>query len=274
MSDVVVGAALRASRPDAARGLSAFHGLDLGLLIDAQHHRAIGWVLVESDNVVDLGGQVGVGGGLDGPNPPGLDAVLAPAAGDGVAADTEFAGQQPGRPVGDPQPGGWWVEGGRQDLGPAEPTDRLWSSRSGSVGEPSSPRRTYRRRQAITVGWETPTRWAIWVLAAPSAARSRMRARWMRTAGSWADRAKRCSSARSSGVINSAAAAGLGHGRPATNGDLTHPPHRCRGWLPQTAPVQHAATEGRAAVPAAALPFAARVAQLVASPTKGPPRTG
>ena len=79
--------------------------------------------------------------------------------------------------------------------------------------------------------------------------RSRMRARWTRTAGSWADRAQRCSSARSSGVINSAAAAGIGHGRTATNGDLTHHPHRCRGWPPQTAPVQHAATEGRAAVP-------------------------
>jgi hypothetical protein len=88
---------------------------------------------------VDLGGLVGVGGGLEGPNAPGLDAVLAPDAGDGIAADSEFAGQQPGRPVGDPQPGGWWVEGGRQDLGPAEPTDRLWSSRSGSVGEPLQP---------------------------------------------------------------------------------------------------------------------------------------
>jgi hypothetical protein len=184
MSDVVVGAALRASRPDAAHGLGAFHGLDLGLPIDAQHHRAIGWVQVEPDNVVDLGGQFGVGGGLEGPNAPGLDAVLAPDAGDGVAADTEFAGQQPGRPVGDPQPGG----------GGLRVADRISARRNrrtvcghpgrGRSGSPSSPRRTYRRRPAITVGRETPTRWAISVLAAPSAARSRMRARWTRTAGS------------------------------------------------------------------------------------------
>jgi hypothetical protein len=33
-------------------------------------------------------------------------------------------------------------------------------------GNPSRPRRTYRRRQAMTVGRETPTRWAISVFEA------------------------------------------------------------------------------------------------------------
>jgi hypothetical protein len=90
----------------------------------------------------------------------------------------------------------------------------------GRSGSPSSPPRTYRRRQAIAIGRETPTRWAIWVLATPSAARSRMQARWASTAGSWADRAHRCSSARSSGVMSSAAAAGISHGHTSANEDL------------------------------------------------------
>jgi hypothetical protein len=169
MSGVIVGALLGASRPHVAHGLGALQGLDLGLLIDAQHDRAVGWVRVEPDDVVDLGCQFRVGGELERLGAPGLDAVLAPDPGDGVAADTELAGQQPGRPVGDPQPGRWWGKGDCQDLGPAEPTDRLWSSRPGPVGEPIQPAAHVAARQAITVGRETPTRRAISVLATPSA---------------------------------------------------------------------------------------------------------
>jgi len=134
MSGVVVCALLRASRPHAAHGLGALEGLELGLLVHAQHDRAVGWVQVEPDDVMDLGGQFRVGGELEGPDAPGLDAVLAPDPGDGVAADIKFAGQQAGRPVGDPQPGRWRVDGGRQDLSPAGSTDRLWPARSRPVG--------------------------------------------------------------------------------------------------------------------------------------------
>jgi hypothetical protein len=76
--------------------LGALEGLELGLLVHAQHDRAVGWVQVEPGDVMDLGGQFPVGGELERPDAPGLDAVLAPDPGDGVAADIEFAGQQPG----------------------------------------------------------------------------------------------------------------------------------------------------------------------------------
>jgi hypothetical protein len=55
----------------------------------------------------------------------------------------------------------------------------------------------------MTVGRETPIRSAISVLATPSAARSRMRARWTSTAGSRLDRVQRRSSAKSSGATES-----------------------------------------------------------------------
>jgi hypothetical protein len=139
MAAIVVRAPLGPVRPDAAHGLGALQGLDLGLLVDAEHDRALGWVQVEPDDVVDLGGQFRVGGELERLGSPGLHAILASDPGDAVAADAELAGQQPGRPVGDPQPGRWRVEGDCQDLGPAEPTDRLWSSRPGPVGESVQP---------------------------------------------------------------------------------------------------------------------------------------
>jgi len=48
MEDVVVGALLGAPGPHAADRLGSFQGLDLGLLIHAQHDRAFGWVQIES----------------------------------------------------------------------------------------------------------------------------------------------------------------------------------------------------------------------------------
>ena len=68
----------------------------------------------------------------------------------------------------------------------------------------------------MTVGRETPTRSAISVLEAPSAASSRIRARCASTAGSWLDRAHRRSSARSSGAMGSGEAAGMRH-RPTSH---------------------------------------------------------
>lgn len=84
-------------------------------------------------------------------------------------------------------PGGQWVIpslGG----GGLRVTDKISARRTrrtvcgrpgrGRSGNPCNPRRTYRRRQAITVGRETPTRSAIEVFEMPSAARSRTHARW------------------------------------------------------------------------------------------------
>jgi hypothetical protein len=80
-------------------GLGALEGLELGLLVHAKHDRAVRWVQIEPDDVVDPGGQFRVSGELEGPDAPWLDAVLPPDPGD-VAADIESTGQQPGRPVG------------------------------------------------------------------------------------------------------------------------------------------------------------------------------
>jgi hypothetical protein len=44
MSHVVVAAPLGPPEPDAAHGLGAFQGLDLGLLIHAEDHGPLGWV--------------------------------------------------------------------------------------------------------------------------------------------------------------------------------------------------------------------------------------
>jgi hypothetical protein len=139
VADVVVGALIGPVGPDPADRLGALQGLDLGLFVHAQHHRPLGWVQVQADDVVDFGHQLRVGGELEGLGPPRLDAVLAPDAGDGVAAHTELAGQQPGGPVGNPQPWWWRVEGDRQDLGPVGSTDGLWSSRPGPVGQSAQP---------------------------------------------------------------------------------------------------------------------------------------
>ena len=94
--DVVVGALLGPVGPDPADRLGALQGLDLGLFVHAQHHRPLGWVQVQADDVVDLGRELRVGGELEGLCPPGLDAVLAPDASDGVAAHAQLVGQQPG----------------------------------------------------------------------------------------------------------------------------------------------------------------------------------
>jgi hypothetical protein len=139
VADVVVGALFGPVGPDPADRLGTLQGLDLGLLVHAQHHRPLGWVQVQADDVVDLGRQLRVGGELEGLGPPGLDTIFAPDARNGVTADTRLTGQQPGRPVGDPQPGWWRIEGDRQDLGPAGPTHGLRSSRPGPVGQAGQP---------------------------------------------------------------------------------------------------------------------------------------
>jgi hypothetical protein len=132
----VVGALFGPAGPDLAHGLGAFQGLDLGLLIDPEDDRPLGWVQVQADDVVDLGRQLRVGGDLEGRCPPGLDTVLAPHSGDGVAAHAELAGQQPGRPGRDAQPGRWRAQGELEDLGAPEPPQGLRPTWPGPVGQP------------------------------------------------------------------------------------------------------------------------------------------
>src|SRR6266566_405253 len=88
---------------------------------------------VQADDVADLGVQLGVGGELERLGPPGLEVMLAPHAGHGVVADPQLVGQQPGRPVGDPQVLGWRGQRGGQDLGAPLGADGLGPARAGLV---------------------------------------------------------------------------------------------------------------------------------------------
>ena len=81
-------------------GLGAVERLDLGLLVEAEHHGLLGRVQVEPDYVHQLLLEVGVVGDLEGVDLPGLQVVVPPDAGDGVLADAEPLGHQSRRPVG------------------------------------------------------------------------------------------------------------------------------------------------------------------------------
>ena len=87
-------------RPDPARlhgqhRGGAVQGLDLGLLVDAQHYGVVRGRQVQAHHVGDLGNPLGVGGVLEGPRPPGLDPIAAPHPRHGGVADAQVTGQQP-----------------------------------------------------------------------------------------------------------------------------------------------------------------------------------
>jgi hypothetical protein len=82
MPSVVVRAALDQVRGDRQDRRSALQRLNLGLLVAAQHHRALRRVQVDADDVDDLGLQLGVDGEPERPGPPALDPMGAPRLGD------------------------------------------------------------------------------------------------------------------------------------------------------------------------------------------------
>jgi len=102
MAGVVVGAPLDLARLHGQHRGGALQGLDLGLLIDAQHHRIVRGRQVQAHHVSDLGDQLGAGGVLEGPMPPGLDPIGAPHPRHGGIAHPQMRAQQPTRPVRDP----------------------------------------------------------------------------------------------------------------------------------------------------------------------------
>jgi len=58
---VVIGAPLDLARPHRQRRLGSIEGLDLALLIGAQHQRSFRWVEIQTDNVADLLDQLRIG---------------------------------------------------------------------------------------------------------------------------------------------------------------------------------------------------------------------
>ena len=115
MPGVVVGALLDPARLHGQHRGGAVQGLDLGLLVDTQHHGVVRGCQVQAHHVGDLGDQLGVGGVLEGPRPPGLDPIAASHPRHGGVADAQVTGQQPARPVRDPVPLGRWRQGGGHD---------------------------------------------------------------------------------------------------------------------------------------------------------------
>src|SRR3978361_807856 len=75
---VVVGLAFGLARAHRQHGLCAVEGLDLGLLVDAQHQGPVGWLKVEPDDVAHLLDEERVGRELERLCPVGLQAEGAP----------------------------------------------------------------------------------------------------------------------------------------------------------------------------------------------------
>ena len=91
VADVVVGGLLRQPGPHRQDRRSPVQGLDLGLLVDREHHRLLRRVQVQPDDVADLGLQLRVGGELERLAPPRLQAPLSPDPGHPHVGDAQLA---------------------------------------------------------------------------------------------------------------------------------------------------------------------------------------
>ncbi len=100
VADVVVGDAFHVAQAHGQQRLGAVESLDLRLLIHAEHHRLIGRVQVETDDVADFLDKEGIRGELERFLPVGLDREgLQPAVNRGLG-DPSRCSQSPSAPVG------------------------------------------------------------------------------------------------------------------------------------------------------------------------------
>ena len=65
VTDVAMRDAFDVSEPKGQQRLGSLQRLGLALLVDAEHHRVVGWVEVESDDIVDLLDEERIGGELE-----------------------------------------------------------------------------------------------------------------------------------------------------------------------------------------------------------------
>ena len=91
------------ARTQGEDGSGAIQGLDLALLVHAQHDRLLRGIEVEADDVAHLGLELGIGGERERLAAPGLDPVTAPGPRHRGVGHADLGGEQPGRPVGDPE---------------------------------------------------------------------------------------------------------------------------------------------------------------------------
>ena len=143
VADVVVGLFLGHPGPDRQDRRGPVQGLDLGLLVDADHHGLLRRVQIQPDDVADLRVQLGVGGELERLGPPRLQVPLAPDPGHRGEGDPQLGAQQPGRPVRHPQIG---PAGGRRRPGwPPRRRSRRSSAADRCAADHARPRSRPRR---------------------------------------------------------------------------------------------------------------------------------
>ena len=108
VADVVVGRLLRQPGAHRQDRRGPVQRLDLGFLVDREHHRLLRRVQIQADDVADLGLQLRVGGELERLAPPRLQTPFAPDPRDphvrDPRPDRSVIGQQPRGPVRDPEP--------------------------------------------------------------------------------------------------------------------------------------------------------------------------
>ena len=74
--------------------------LDLAFLVDGDHHRMAGRVHVKTDDIIKLGGEVGIVGSLEGPDPVRLELMGSPYALDRSQRKTHRLGHGAAGPMG------------------------------------------------------------------------------------------------------------------------------------------------------------------------------
>ena len=172
---VVMGHRARPSGHHRQRRLGAVQGLDLGLLVHAQHDRLLRRVQIQTDHVDELVVELRIVGHLERLDPMRRQTQIRPNPLHRSRTDSHLLGHRPARPVrgtrrcgrgGQPHDLGDRLLGDRRF---AAPTSRIFSS----PANPSSPNRV---RHARTVTGVTPTSSAITALATPSAAINNTRA--------------------------------------------------------------------------------------------------
>ena len=100
VADVVVGAPLGHAGHHRQHRLGPVQGLDLALLIDAEHGRVLRRVVVQADDVDDLLHEQRVGGQLEPVGQVGLEVEVAPDPPDRRARQPRLLGHRRPRPVG------------------------------------------------------------------------------------------------------------------------------------------------------------------------------
>ena len=137
------------------------------LLVDREHDRMLGRVDVQADDVLELGGEVGIVRALEGADAVRLQVVRRPDPLHRAQGDARVSWPSPGRSSGSPR------RAARRRSAPppgarlASPKGALPGLRVASRNSPSTPASANRRCQRHTAGRPTPARRATSATAQP-----------------------------------------------------------------------------------------------------------